>query len=146
MNRVIELEERDWFPQLEHELAPEAPNLLEEMDTLARSIAARRTSSVERVLDEGRAQLQRRMEAELDRLAGRLMTEVALAPTPRAKLGRAIAHGATLLSARPTNDVVSQCSDPVAFVARCRAATGGLIAYIAAALNQSLVSTGQQPI
>jgi hypothetical protein len=146
MRGVIELSDRGWFPHDDDDLPIELPSPLEQMERLAKSIAQRRSGSVESLLDEGRHHLQRVAVHELHRLAGELVAEVSLAETPRARLGRAIAGGAKLLEARPPDHVMSQLADLDAFVARCRAVCRGLVSFVAASINAALIERGEEPM
>jgi hypothetical protein len=146
MARVIDLREPGAFPESDDDVPIELPNPLDEMERLARSILEGRATDVEDVLDEGRRRLQRAAAQELQRMIGQFVLEVTLARTPRGQMGRAIACGAKILESRPPDHLVSEFADPPAFVESCRAACSGLITFLGASLNRSLVAAGHPPI
>jgi hypothetical protein len=118
---------------------------LDEMESLVAALSVRDSAAVTDMLARGRKRLQHAATDELHRLVGQLITEVALAEDLREKVGRAVDRGTLIMQSRPSDSLLTQFSDPEAFVTRCRAVCKALLTFLTAELNRVLEAAGVTP-
>lgn len=140
--RIVELRHRGFYPQSDPTDVVALSNPLDDMRRLAEALMSKNRSTASDILDQAGMRLQQAMLEELHRLIGTMVLEMGLAQSPRARLGRAIAAAVRIIESRPSDQVISRCADPAAFVEQCRAACDTLVQFTAAALNESIVEAG----
>lgn len=143
MSRVVPFPDDAGVIHEDDDAAPVLPATpVDEMRRVAEALATGDDAGATAVLERTRRALQVAATDELYRLVGRLVTEVAMARTPREKVGRAVAEGSRLIGSRPPRHVVEQLSDPSAFVDRCVAAYRAIVVFLGEQLNTARHQAG----